>query len=501
MRIAKVNLLHVRHGPKPKRKRSTIRKQGTRAVRTAEPLRTTIIELVGEANGQRFRGLGEIRSSGARFGESAKTAWLFSGELGSRLLERELDENESGAALLESLSFVAEATRDVLGIGDAPLGRDSHRPTRFAFEAALVDLVARASGRQITSLFGVAARPVVQNVRNFRAKRPEELLTQLVSAHGRPRWTRIRGSSSVFSDISLINVAASGAVGRGADSGIWIDGAGEWGATRLAQFLHQFRQMGQLADRQISIIIEQPIADGAYEELDYFVRRIAQVRSETGIDVRAMLDESLWGVSSIRGLERLLPEVDLNISVQRAGGIAEVFRILALARELGFRGKVYFGNPGANTDLSTAILAALSAVTPEADYFSASAAKAGKWPLVLPRLTVDPSTSEIQLPRGSGLAAVLNSATLYQRLEAGRILTAGRPIESGSEAVQQILADPRPVPIMAEETVTTPGGHGESDDDFDEEPDAGGAGGDFDDDDEGTDSGEDLEEEELRNRA
>jgi L-alanine-DL-glutamate epimerase-like enolase superfamily enzyme len=433
MKIEDITLLYTRHGPPAKPAPSKSRK-----AKAAAPVRSILVEIRGRAGVAEVSGLGEIRASARRAGEGGAQAWAFAGRLASRLRGMELDETASGPALLERIGSLVDAeTRALLDMTGIPLASDSHRATRFGFEAALLDLAARASGRALPALFGLERQPLPLTVQSYSTSDLEGLISALMLKRRADQWVRLEGLAKLESDLLAVNLAGGG-VRFTPGVGIWIDAGGTWTCGRLAQFLDRVGQALEFAAGSAPLIVEEPIAPGRYEDMPTALALLLRAR-EKSLAVSFMLSDSLWGRASLAAFRDWLPYVDLTVSPQRAGGVGEVFRMLDEARAGGFRGRVAFESGGAMTDLNTIMLALLTASTPEATLFEAAPARSGDHPLVTPQPYVSDERALV-LPEGAGAGVDLFLPTIRDNVEA--VETASEHgLASGEGARAQFMAE------------------------------------------------------------
>jgi L-alanine-DL-glutamate epimerase-like enolase superfamily enzyme len=433
MKIENITLLYTRHGPPVRPSASKGRK-----AKPPAPVRSILVEVRGRAGVAEFSGLGEIRASARRAGEGGAQAWAFGGQLALRLRGMELDENASGPAILERIGPLIEAeTGALLDMTGMPLASDSHRATRFGFEAALLDLAARASGRALPALFGLERRALPLTVQSYSTSDLEGLISAFMLKRRPDQWVRLKGLANLESDLLAINLAGGG-IRFAPGVGIWIDAGGTWTCGRLAHFLERVGQALEFSAGSVPLIIEEPTVAGRYEDMPTAVALLRRAR-EKSLAVSFMLSDSLWGRGSLAAFRDWLPYVDLAISPQRVGGVGAAFRMIEEARAGGFRGRVAFQSGGAMTDLNTIMLALITAATPEATLFEAAPARSGNHPLVTPQPYLSDERALV-LPEGTGAGVDLFLPTIRDNVEAVQ-RASEHGLASGEGARAQFMAE------------------------------------------------------------
>jgi hypothetical protein len=118
-----------------------------------------------------------------------------------------------------------------------------------------------------------------------------------------------------------------------------------------------------------------------------------------------MIGNDLGSADALEPLKRLIPQVDLKITPQKCGSVHAVLNLLERARDMGFAGRVYLGNAGANTELNSLMLVTLALLIDEDVQFSADHKREDGSNIrqVWPQVTVDDDMPmALSLPEGPG---------------------------------------------------------------------------------------------------
>ncbi len=369
-------------------------------------------------------GLGEIRAIPYLTGETPNGAYLFARRLGRALIGAELPEGLDGwAAARATADLVTDATRSVMGIaeGDPLPTANSHPAVRFAFDAALLDNIARGQNKSVTALLGGETTPVRRNTFTRNFNKPSVLLNNLLKGNMPHGW--LRGG---FANNGTNLAAAMGAISAATNSnekelaGVWFDLKGRWRLSDIELMLEGLSGTTPMRGSSLSVILEQPFPTHATAWYRDLFTMLNDDDNPMGDRLRVMMEVDCDNLAS---LEKALPHVDLKITPQKCGSIADLHATLETARAKGFTGSVYLGNAGMNTELNSIMLVTLAQVLAQ-DLDGEILLSANHKPesdsnihQVYPQVTRD-SEDPCMLtpPEGAGWGTVLCQSVLKKRL-------------------------------------------------------------------------------------
>ncbi|TWG01839.1 L-alanine-DL-glutamate epimerase-like enolase superfamily enzyme [Streptomyces brevispora] len=183
--------------------------------------------------------------------------------------------------------------------------------TRAALDMALHDLLGKATGQPLHRLLGLDGLPMEPTALSIGACPDEELVQQ---ARELADWPILKLKLTPEDDGSRAGVLRSVYGGR-----IRIDGNGSWTpdqALRVAEEL----------DRHGVELLEQPVAPGALDDLQYVHERST---------VPVFADEDCAGPEDVLRLRGRVSGI--NIKLLKCGGLARAHEMLLLARACGLR--------------------------------------------------------------------------------------------------------------------------------------------------------------------
>ncbi|WP_433547246.1 mandelate racemase/muconate lactonizing enzyme family protein [Streptomyces sp. CA-294286] len=183
--------------------------------------------------------------------------------------------------------------------------------TRSAVDMALHDLLGKATGQPLHRLLGLDGLPVEPTALSIGACPDDELVRQ-----GRrlADWPVLKLKLTPQDDGSRVAVLRSVYDGR-----IRVDANGSWSPDRALSVAAELHRHGVE-------LLEQPVAPGALDELQY-------VHERSPVPVFA--DEDCVGPEDVLRLRGRVSGI--NIKLARCGGLARAQEMLALARACGLR--------------------------------------------------------------------------------------------------------------------------------------------------------------------
>jgi L-alanine-DL-glutamate epimerase-like enolase superfamily enzyme len=370
------------------------------------------IRLLGAVGKQEFVGLGEARPSRLS-GEKLSRAVRYAKALAESLAGEALTlDAQQGDALLLQLNERLNALNASLFSGEvdeAIRQRRLARSVRLAVECALLDLVAKQAQQPVAALLGSRAKDISRNVFNDALKDVARLHRDIEQGALPRGWLRHGRSIGAMRAATLVNSLLRALEAKPHDlQGIILNAGQTWSVEAWQGFCDRIEQVGLAVGTGVDILVEDPFAADMAE--DY---RQAFARS-ADLPVRIMIAEPVWDADSLEEVKAYLPEVDLKISPQRAGGFLAALDVERRAKRLGFDGGVFVAGPPSTTNLNTLMTMALAGSLENTRYFPSTFKQEGKIRLVHPRAEL--VEDRLRVPEGPGWATNLCRSAVRKRL-------------------------------------------------------------------------------------
>lgn len=339
---------------------------------------TGLVQIEGAWDGRSIFGSAEIRASEREYHEDLGSACDLVRKCAPVLIGNKL-EFPLGSEIKEAAALLTSVTKTALRLGDVPLGRFVHRPSRFALEVALLDLLSQARAMPLAELIGgvdpEASMRVRRNIEKVATKAPRDLYGDLRRKNMHGKWLKLSTPGRPDDALARVQAIRDAGVASGyPPEGIWLNLVGTWHPHETATFLDGYiARFG--ASQAVPLMLQDPFVRVG-DELQWLVNRAAALREDAGYDVRVMIAKPVWDLQSLNDVSEMLAHADLAICPQRAGGVAEVMDIVARYRQLNSSGRIMLYTLGRNTELNTVALAHLAAAIPEAIYFAAKLRRA-----------------------------------------------------------------------------------------------------------------------------
>lgn len=359
MKIDAIDIFQLRNmpvpssGKGPKRKKLPVPDHGF----------STVLQIAVMADDKtRHVGLGEIRAIPYLTGETPEGAYAAAQRLADALVGRDLPQTPDGMdAARTTAALVSAALHSAMGIADSdPLPPASHPAVRLAFDTALLDVMACVQGKTVTALLGGDTAPVRRNTFTRNFAKPSLLLNALMKGNRPHGW--LRGS---FPQNGTNLAAATGAIcaatsGSENDlAGVWYDLKGRWTLGDVENMLDGMGSTNSMRGSSLSMLLEQPFASHATAWYADLVALLKKRENPLGDNLRVMVEID---PNSPAGLDAVLGDVDIKITPQKCGSVADLLELLKAVRAKGFKGRVYLGNAGMNTELNSILLVTLAQV-------------------------------------------------------------------------------------------------------------------------------------------
>ena len=415
MKIDAIDIIQTRNMAVPRKgkKRLPLPEQGV----------STLIQVTAITDGgKRVTGLGEIRAMTFLTGETPANGYGFARRLGRALMGAELPEGLTGwdnAAATHAL--VTETTKSVKGIAtENALDDRMHPAVRFGFDSALLEALANAAAVSVAGLLGGTPAPVRRNVFARSFAKPSRLLNALLTNNKPNGWLRGSYAKDGPALASVVGAISAATNGREDDmKGIWFDIKGRWRPEDLQMMLEGLAGTSAVRNSSLELMLEQPFPGHATAWYAKALELIGDVDGDLGGRITMMLEDGLTSAEALEPMAALMPHVDLKITPQKCGSFHALNAMLARADALGFKGRVYLGNAGMNTELNSLVLASLVQVLDRDILFSADHKREddSKIRQVHPQLSPDEEdTRLLHLPEGSGWGTRLCKSGLEKRM-------------------------------------------------------------------------------------
>jgi L-alanine-DL-glutamate epimerase-like enolase superfamily enzyme len=213
---------------------------------------------------------------------------------------------------MESVRAAIEAMRPQLQAGMDRNGLRAAMPAgaaRNAIDCALWDLEAKAAGRPVGEMIGIAAPQPLETAYTLSLGEPEAMAAQARANAGRPLLkVKIGGGGDDIARIRAVRQAAP-------ESRIILDANEGWNDEDVAANLAAAAELG-------IALVEQPLPAGK----DGMLARIPH-------PVPVCADESVHEAKDLAALRDRYDAV--NIKLDKAGGLTEALALAAAARSLG----------------------------------------------------------------------------------------------------------------------------------------------------------------------
>jgi L-alanine-DL-glutamate epimerase-like enolase superfamily enzyme len=404
---------------------------------------STVIQVHAEHGGQSYSGLGEIRALPSITGESPKSAYKLACRLATRIRGNNIDYGTGHEPLFALADMLELELKSLFGIDPkAPLPQGFGQSVLYGFECALLDLLARISGKSVAELYGCTSKPVIQDVRARSVRSLNRFLNSLIRYKGPQGWLRSRLAGDAANAGVVMSAVAATLKGREHSiKGIWLDINGGWDKDSVGDLIRILRSNPIIGEAGVDLIIEDPFPGYATAHYRHALDAVIETQNHGGGRVRLMVGDAVWGRDSLRSIEKLLPFVDLKITPQKAGGFAEVLRMENLAREMGFSGEIYLGNTMKNTPLNTAALVALAQILESPVHLSAGIAPSEKVRMFAGgvRNYEEGGNQYLALDGKEGWAARICRSGLKHRVKASKFIRTSEVTLAGKEALLELL--------------------------------------------------------------
>jgi len=324
---------------------------------------STVLQIAVIADDKtRHVGLGEIRAIPYLTGETPDGAYGAAQLLADALLGQDLPQALDGMeAARATATLVEQAMHRSMGIAHSdPLPAASNPAVRMGFDAALLDVMAHVQGKTVTALLGGDAAPVRRNTFTRNFAKPSLLLNALMTGNRPHGW--LRGS---FPKNGTNLAAATGAICAATNgsendlAGVWYDLKGRWQLADVEDMLDGMGSTNSMRGSGLSMLLEQPFASHATAWYADLVALLKERENPLGDNLRVMVEVD---PHSPAGLDAVLGDVDIKITAQKCGSVAELMDLLDTVRAKGFKGRVYLGNAGINTELNSILLVTLAQI-------------------------------------------------------------------------------------------------------------------------------------------
>lgn len=342
--------------------------------------RNFIAHIAGVAlNGRQYEGLGECQPRHLLTGDGPRKgtmAWSFLLDALAKLRYREVDISTRETAVSGVRSLMKEmhtlATQHATSINeDKPF-----RGTLLGIEVALLDMVSRALGCQISDLLGRQRDEIAISISTISTSTGLDQLGEKVTKQLRYPITRVKGSGDVDKDVEIFKTIASANNRLGEEKPIWMD-INEASTRQTAKAFIE-RLVPLMANNTLprKVILEGmlPKADFLYlADLQVLADSLANKLDQKGeIDLRIMPDEGLWDAGDVAELNKRGGCRAINLKAPKAGGLLASIDLVEEALKANPDVHISVGGMLATSDLTAFTLHNLGRALPRLDYITAT---------------------------------------------------------------------------------------------------------------------------------
>lgn len=344
-------------------------------------------------------GLGDILPRANVTNETKKDSWNGAKVLARMLIGTRFDGNnleEDRQTLHRVMENLKSAANDFdLTTKKPPAKHRQLRATLCGFDTALLALVGDIYGISIAEVLGEQVRDEVKisGVTKSLGISPAGVQKSVVDAHEQHRCIRLKTGVDRESELAMLRAAALAIRGHRPELELFVDVNQGWkDAPTAIEALLEIREV--LLDSGFTgrFICEQPTHESSFEDIAQVTKVTRQWAKEDPFQILIMADESVWDTKDLEELVALDAVDQINIKIQKAGGLTESLRMAEYLNHKKPDWEIYIGGL-LMTDVGARANLQLGYVLPRLDYMTGA----------VPRRTnkVNPATEPLRYFSGT----------------------------------------------------------------------------------------------------
>ncbi|GHB90573.1 mandelate racemase/muconate lactonizing enzyme family protein [Cerasicoccus arenae] len=374
-----------------------------------------VVLSASSANGQAAEGVGDMLPRKNVTNEPMSDAWPAAQQMAELLIDVSFSGDDLVAdratvvELMAGLKKFANAYR--LSYSKPPTKGRELRATLCGFDVALLALLGDIYDKPLHEVLGETRRDSVRiaGVTKSLGLSSSDAQKAVAKAHAEHRCVRLKIGGDEEAELGMLRATALAIVGMRPDLEIFVDVNQGWkDASHALEALGQIREMLRETNYQGRFICEQPTREDDFEALAEVTRHTRQWAQEDPFEILIMADESVWDLEDVRKLVALDAVDQINIKIQKAGGLMESLRMAEYLHEKKTDWEVYVGGV-LMSDVGAWANHQLGYCLPRLDYMTGAVPRRA--------ITVNPATNPLLYRRGTRTLVGPNASGLGTGLD------------------------------------------------------------------------------------
>lgn len=324
-----------------------------------------------------LQGVGECQPRHNLTGDGDKSrnaAWRFLCAAAAGLQGLEIDVGSRESAIKAVKDFMAGLAPLAVALALPRHREKPFRGTLLGIEVAMLDLVSRAMGIEVSELLGKERDRVAISISTISSAGGLETIEKRVAIQKRFPMTRVKGVGDIEYDLGLMREVARVNGNLGRDKPIWIDINEAHDQEAAENFISAVARLMASSEIPNRICIEGMLPKSEGYKLASLQRYADSEVAETGVeslDLRVMPDEGLWDVDDLERLNELGGCRAINIKAPKAGGLLASLDLARAAVKANPDVHICIGGMVGTSDITTWALYNLAKALPRLDYITA----------------------------------------------------------------------------------------------------------------------------------
>ncbi|MEM9227010.1 MAG: enolase C-terminal domain-like protein, partial [Verrucomicrobiota bacterium] len=247
-------------------------------------------------------------------------------------------------ALLDGLKTAA--SNFPLTTTKPPLPGRELRATLCGFDIALLSLLGQIYRRPLFEVLGPRRQESVSiaGVTQSLGISPGKAQQAVLKANSNYRCVRFKIGSNAEEDLAMLRAAAMAVRSERPELELFVDVNQGWkDADHAIEELARIRQMLKDTQYRGRFICEQPTDEMDFEALAEVTRVTRQWAADDPFQILIMADETVWDLKDVQKLVALDAVDQINIKIQKAGGLVESLRMADYLAQKKPEWEVYVG--------------------------------------------------------------------------------------------------------------------------------------------------------------
>jgi D-alanine-D-alanine ligase-like ATP-grasp enzyme/L-alanine-DL-glutamate epimerase-like enolase superfamily enzyme len=368
-----------------------LRVTGIRAIRYRMPLKRAygtargvtsasvnfLVALSARAGAETVQGIGECQPRHMLTGDGPKdrlSAWAFVCAALRQLEGRTIrftgreDAVDAVRAVMTDLNELAGRHADDSN-GDRPF-----RGTLLGLEVAVLDIVSRALGLQISELLGKQRDEISISISTISSSTDLNQVWEKVTRQTRFPMTRVKGLGDIAHDLQLLDLVTRANRSVDREKPLWIDINEAMDYRAAADLVHRLAERMGAGQLPGSLVLEGVLPKPQVDQLPQ-LQRLADERCRAStadrlLDLRIMPDEGLWDAGDLARLNTLGGCRAINIKAPKAGGLLASLDLANAAVAADPAVHICVGGMVGTSDVTAWALHNLARALPRVDYLT-----------------------------------------------------------------------------------------------------------------------------------